>query len=185
VGTFIIGPKLFSRGSYMTTKLSTRTLSLFAIIFSSGCAEEPIDGFIWEIDLVGTIDGCNNPVVGYQTTSDYRLSFEGSDVSLAIGADEFANGTISGCQVAYQTVVWGEDREINGEPHEIKWQITGEAIFRQGGDTCNLPVGTDWIGTETSTIVDSTTPSLEVGCTYIVETTGSYVGQASAIVAAQ
>ena len=169
----------------MTTKSSIRFLSALAIIMSSGCSEEPPDGFVWAIDLVGTIDGCNNPVVGYQTSSDYRLTFEGSAVALSIGPDEFANGTISGCQVAYQTVVWGEDREIDGEMHEIKWQITGDAIFRQGGDTCNLPVGTDWIGTEITTILDSTSPSFEVGCTYTVETTGAYVGQASAIATAE
>ena len=145
----------------------------------TGCAEEPAEGFVWDIDLVATIDGCNNPPIGYQESLDYRLVFDSADVSLSIGEDEFATGTISGCQINYQTVVWGQEREVDGQTYEVKWQLVGEALWRQGGDTCNLPTGTDWIGTEVTTIVSSTDPNLEIGCEYTMETNGSYTGEAA------
>ncbi len=75
-----------------------RLIVLFVGVLSiSGCTEEPVEGFVWDLDLVATLDGCNNPAVGYQESLDYRLVFDGSDVSLSIGEVEFATGTISGC----------------------------------------------------------------------------------------
>lgn len=147
---------------------------LAASALLGGCGEESLDGFLWNIDVLATIDDCNDPTVPYADSFEYRLTYDGGQVNLAIGPDTFATGVIAGCEIAYESVVWGE--EHNGA--EIRWQMSGEAVYRQGGDTCNLPADTDWIGTETFTIISSEDPSLPVGCEYILETTGSYIGAA-------
>lgn len=140
----------------------------------SGCGGEPLDGFLWDVDLLATIDDCNADPVAYAESLTYRVVYDGASVELAIDEDPFASGFIAGCEISYETVVWFEER--NG--YEVRWQMAGEAVFRQGGDTCNLPAETDWIGTETFTILTSDDPELPVGCEYVVETTGSYVGAA-------
>jgi hypothetical protein len=139
-----------------------------------GCGEEALDGFLWDVELLAVIDDCNDPTVAYADSLEYRVSFDGGAVELAVGPDAFATGYIAGCEINYETVVWGEDH--NG--YEVRWQMSGEAVYRQGDDTCNLPAGTDWIGTETFTIITSDDPALAVGCQYQLDVNGVYAGTA-------
>lgn len=154
-------------------RVVTRAAAGVAVLAAlSGCKEEPLEGYLWDVHMLAVIDDCNTPTVGYEEDFTYRLSFEEENVVLSIDADAFATGRIAGCEIIYESVVWGEQR--NG--YEVRWQLTGEAIYRQGGDTCNLPSGTDWIGTETYTIISSEDPNLSVGCEYILEVDGVYAG---------
>lgn len=138
-----------------------------------GCAGE-LTGSFWDLKVSDPVDTCNEPPVGYTDAVDmtYRLLFDGPRVSLALGEDVFAAGGISGCDLTYQSVVWGEPKD----GYDIKWQILGSAIFRPGGSACDLPGGVDWEGTETFEIVASDHPDILAGCTYEITLTGAFTG---------
>jgi len=88
-------------------------IALLAPLTLTACGEEEAVTFDWDVTLTGTVDLCNDPVVGYQENLTYRLDFieGGNFVDLAIGDDNFAGGQISGCDISYETVVWGEDKD--------------------------------------------------------------------------
>ncbi|MBN2799314.1 MAG: hypothetical protein JXX28_09230 [Deltaproteobacteria bacterium] len=141
-----------------------------------GCApEEPLDGFLWDVELSVLEDGCLPAAsADYTEQLPYRLVFDGSYVDLAIGPDLFATGAISGCEIAYDSVVWGQN--IDG--YTVRWSLAGEATYRPGGDACNLSAGTDWLGTETFTILSSDHPDIAPGCELVLHAQGAYAGEA-------
>ncbi len=151
-------------------------LAAMAMGVLGGCGPEPLPGYLWRVKVVGAEDTCNDPPVDYtdEQTFDYRLEYSGSDVSIAIGEDAFASGTIAGCEIGYHSVVWPAKKD----GMDLKWQLTGDATFRNGGTTCNLDVGIDWSGTETFEVVDSDHPNIEEGCTYTLRLEGAYIGPA-------
>jgi hypothetical protein len=147
-----------------------------AVALSAGCGGDPLTGFIWDVEVIAATDTCNDPPVDYDGPRrfDYRLDYAGAQVTLALGEESFASGTIAGCEVGYHSVVWPASKD----GYDLKWQLTGDATFRVGGDTCNLPNGVDWSGTETFEIVSSDHPQIEVGCTYTLTLEGTYEGPA-------
>ena len=148
--------------------------ALGVVAFLGGCSSPPLPGYLWSITVTGAQDLCNNPPVDYagEKNFEYRIEFSGSSVTLSIEADAFATGAISGCDIAYDSVVWGEAHD----GYDLKWQLHGEATFRQGGDSCNLDPGVDWTGTETFTIVSSDDAAVATGCTYTLDNSGIYEG---------
>ncbi len=108
----------------------------------------------------------------YSETFDYYLSFDASSGEIFIGEDAFARGTVSVCEVVYQSVVVGQDTEGGS----VKWQLFGQAdIEAAEGDPC--VDGDDyWSGTEYFEIVASEDEAIPVGTTYELQTHGSYVG---------
>ncbi len=143
-------------------------------LWLTGCGEPELDGFIWQNTVTGKIDTCHAEGEGtpYQEIMNYRLVFDGSYVELALDQNTFASGTISGCEIQYDSVVWGEI--VDG--YEVRWLLLGEGIFRQGGSACSIDVGLDWDGEETFEIVYSEHPDLAVGCEYIMSVQGQYLG---------
>ena len=142
-------------------------------------SDEDVQQFRFEVTGVGVEDGCNEPTVGYQDTWEFRLAFpEGNSfVELNIDDQTFATGSINGCTIEYESVVWGEI--VDG--FNIRWQLSGSALFELGGEGCGLETGKDWLGTETFTVVstgdgDQKHPSIEPGCEYILDTEGAYLG---------
>jgi len=150
-----------------------RVLPWAGLLALAGCEGEALEGFVWRVTALATVDTCHAEGEGvpYEESFDYRLVFDGSYVELALGPDTFATGTISGCDIEYETVVWGQS--VDGV--SVRWQLFGEALFRQGGSACNLD-GVDWEGTETFEIVSSEHPDIEPGCQYVLELEGHYVG---------
>lgn len=140
----------------------------------AGCGSGPLPGSYWDISIVDATDFCHEEPVNYagQTDFEYRLVFEGSAVNLLLEDEGFAKGTISGCEISYQSVVWPST--VDG--FEVKWQITGEASFRAGSTGCNLDEGVDWLGVETFEIVSDPDdhPEIEPGCTYALTTQGVF-----------
>ena len=150
-------------------------LTLIAPLALAGCGDPPLDGFLWRVQLTGDEDLCNAEPVGFQETYNYRVTFDGTYADLAIDADNFASGQIEGCQIFYESVVWGEDRD--GFP--IRWKIEGEAFYHQGfGCEQSLPENIDWKGTEVYEVVQSDHPDIPPGCTYTLLSEGTYVGEA-------
>ena len=141
----------------------------------AACAE-PVEGFEWDITLTGAVDLCNAEPVGFEETYRYRLTFEGSQTTLHIGPDAFASGAIAGCEISYQSVVWGEEKD----GFEYRWVIDGQAFYRQsGGCDAQLPENVDWQGTEIYTILETTNPDIPPNCTYELTAEGVYVGPAA------
>jgi hypothetical protein len=133
----------------------------------------PEDSIYYDVTVTGETDGCHPDATdGYQSDFSYALSFDASSATIYIGEDVFAVGSITGCDLTYQTVVIGQDTESDGE---VKWQLFGTAsVDPAEGDAC-VEGDTDWEGTEYFEIVESADESLEVGCQYTMSTVGNLV----------
>lgn len=142
------------------------------VLGMTGCGPQP-HGFAWTVTLEMFEDECNDPPAAYSERMQYLLDFVGSDVTIAEGLANWGTGTIAGCSLVYTSPVWIEDRD----GATISWHIDGDALIRQGGDTCGLENGVDWQGIETITIDTSTDPEIPVGCRYFMTTTGVYRGE--------
>lgn len=133
-----------------------------------------LPGSFWDVSVVGAEDTCHDPPQDYSGAKDfqYRAQFEGSNVSLSIGEDAFASGSISGCGITYRSVVWTD--QPSGL--DVRWQLVGDATFRPGGEACGLDAGMDWQGTETFDIICSEDPDIEIGCAYSLDLEGTFAG---------
>lgn len=150
--------------------LNSIGLLLLAASLMPACGADDTQAFEWDINL--NRDGSED----WSDNLRYRLNFvpNTASVNLSIGDETFAKGTISGCSINYQSVVWGELRD----GFEVRWKIDGEAIYQQnGGCETQLPEGVDWDGTEVFSIVLSDHPEIPVGATYTLTTQGTYAGQ--------
>ena len=153
-----------------------KAIAVLGLIGASltGCGEKAEPGFQWDVTALVTGNYCFEADEGWQKEYTYKLSYEGAAVSLSIGNDQFATGTIQGCQIVYHSVVWMEERD----GFEIRWKLDGEAYYRQeGGCETFLDDNIDWLGTETFTIENSNHPEYPVGCTMELEVQGEYAGQ--------
>jgi len=101
----------------------------------------------------------------------YRLDIELATVTLAIGADPFASGEIDGCTVTYESVTWTTPRDAG----DVQWTLSGQATAQRGDGSCGTPA--DWIGTETFTVVSSEDAAIRPGCEFVLNVTGTYVGE--------
>lgn len=133
----------------------------------------PDDALFFDVTVTATADECHpDATEGYQETFTYAIGFEGSKATIWVGESVFAVGTITGCDLTYSTVVFGEETENDGE---IKWQLTGVAsVDPAEGDACVEGEG-DWEGTEAFEVISSADETLEPGCQYQMETTGNLV----------
>jgi hypothetical protein len=153
----------------------TAALPLLAPMALAACGEPLLEGFVWDVALEGTEDLCNDPVIGYADQLSYRLVFDGSAVDVAVGPDVFATGTVSGCEINYASVVFGET--LDG--FELRWRLDGFAVYHQGfGCETRLDDNIDWSGTEVFTVVQSDHPDIPTNCTYSVDIEGTYAGPA-------
>jgi len=151
-------------------------LLLFPLV---ACEEEGLDpdSFNWDVTVTGIEDRCNpSDPQPFQESVVYSLFFDGGLTEILVGPDNFASGIMTGCALEYDTPVVGERRGPN-EEFWVKWQLSGEALLRQGGSSCELEDGVDWFGTETFEIIETDDPDLEVGCTYTLSVSGVYLGQ--------
>lgn len=109
---------------------------------------------------------------GYRETFEYAVAFDASAASIYANGEPFAAGSLSGCNLTYQTVVIGEDDRAAGA---LKWQLTGTAkIETDESGTC-VDGDAEWEGTETYTVIASEDDTMEAGCTYPTSTVGDYI----------
>ena len=101
---------------------------------------------------------------------DPHTHFEAEGQAVPV-LDTFATGTIDGCIVTYDSVVWTELRDAGN----IQWTLTGEATAQRGDGACGL--ANDWIGTETFTVLSSEDPAVSPGCEYTLNVSGTYIGE--------
>lgn len=146
-------------------------------LMASACTPAAADApFRWEVDLAVVTDRCLPAASeGYAESLRYDLSYEANLVSMSLEGVEFATGAASGCALSYTSAVWGE----TVEGYAVRWQLTGEALYRPGGTSCGLPAGVDWQGTETFQIVGSEHPEIAVGCEVLLTADGVFVGESA------
>lgn len=146
----------------------------FALILfsagSSGCGEEELAGDYWNVELSGAENSCTGGGADYSESYEYRVLFEGNDITLAIGPDIWATGTAEGCTLSYNSLVWSDFRE----DYEIEWEILGTSQVNVGGGGGCVD-GSDWAGTETFVVTTSAHPDVQPGCTYTLDVTGTFV----------
>ncbi len=156
-------------------RLSTPMIGLLLPLLV-GCGEEELPGNLFEMRLSGKENLCTDEGEDYEEVLTYRLVIEGRRIRLAVGEDEWAEGSIDGCRIQYQSIVWGSLHD----GFEVRWRINGEAeIDQTGGASCIDDDSLDWVGTETFTVVTSADESVDPGCTYSLRTQGRFSGFAS------
>lgn len=156
-----------------------RTATLLLLALPLAACSESLEGFEWDVLITSggasAQDNCNPEPQGFEEEFRYRVNFDGSDATIAIGPDVFATGQISGCDITYQSVVWGEEKD----GFTYRWRIDGAAVYRQGSGCDNqLDPTLDWFGTETFTVLESDDPDIAPNCTYILDAEGVYLGPA-------
>lgn len=130
----------------------------------------PEGGTSYDITVTATKDECHPAATeGYEETFTYYIALDGSTAGVYIDEQLFASGTVSGCTITYQTPIIGEESEQDGD---IKWQLFGQADFDDGSDAC-VAGDKDWAGTEYFEIVATENDSLEPGCQYLTDTSGT------------
>lgn len=166
-----------------------------------GCAE-PVDEdlFTWDVKVTGVDNSCTEDDSGSSESFTFGAAFEGSLVALKIvgvdTTDTFATGNISGCTISYESQVVGEPDRAGGP---VQWVLSGEAVYRTGGEVCNMAenvaetaermdidlesfdylggaaaADVDWVGSETFEVVASENEGVPVGCTYTSFVAGTY-----------
>lgn len=148
-------------------------LAFVGMALLGGCNHD-VSGFIWAVDVVDAHDTCNTPPRDYPGPlhMEYTMVFDGGQTTLYFEGSPFATGTIAGCAVHYESVVWADDH--GGKP--LRWQIVGDATYEPGGDDCGLDTDLDWQGTEEFDIISSEDPTVAVGCSYTLDLEGRYLG---------
>lgn len=163
-------------------RLSPRAVLMPALVLLVACKEDETLTFDAEytVDVTNALtdDGAldTNCIDAGQAVNDtytYGLVFDSADVSIYIDGETFATGSRTGCQLNYQSAVWLEDDRSGGL---VRWQITGSATYETGAGSCGLGDDIQWEGTETIEVVESEDEDVPAGCTYELETTGTFNG---------
>ncbi len=144
-------------------------LALGSWLLSTGCGGGDLPGHYWNVEATGVENACTGNGAQWSDSFDYRVTFDGNDIVLAVGEDVFATGFADGCSLSYQSIVWGED--VEGD--EVRWQILGSARVDPGGGA-GCVADSDWDGTEIFEIVNSEHPDISVGCTYSTQLIGTW-----------
>jgi hypothetical protein len=155
-------------------------LALMLLPLIAACAEEEFtldpEAYYWDVELLGTHSTCHDEdnAVGYDVSFTYGLHFAGSAATLKIEGNTFASGLLTGCDLAYSSGVYGQDRDQGF----VQWELIGEAVIDYGDDACGLADDTngaplDWVGVETFHIVYSEDPAIEEGCLYELSVAGT------------
>lgn len=151
----------------------------------------PDEALVYTVEVTGTVDTCHTDGAlddGWQETFEYAVAFDASSADLYMDGQPFAAGTLSGCNLTYQSVVIGDDeRTVENDDGTvvaapIKWQLTGTSKIETdaSGDAC-VDGDTEWAGTETITVISAEddeadeSKRVEPGCTYSMDTVGDYV----------
>lgn len=142
-----------------------------ALLAGAGCSSVEHEGHYWSITAKGVEDRCTGGPATAKESFEYRVRYTGTSIEVAVGSDVFATGTANGCQLAYESLVWTEER--NG--YEVSWRIVGHAVAQQEGTSCNIANGKDWEGTELFEVVRSDDPELAPGCAYEMALEGTYL----------
>lgn len=138
----------------------------------AACTRDDLRGDYFDVTFTATDDSCTGAAPSHSETVEYRVILEGQGVEIAVGPDVFATGAADGCDIAYTSVVWTEDRD----GFRISWQISGEAVINVGGgQSCPLEDDVDWLGEERFEIITSEDPALSPGCTYESEAVGVFL----------
>jgi hypothetical protein len=135
-----------------------------------GCGDKELPGDYWSIAVDGVENACTGGGAEYHQDYEYRVLFEGNDITVAIGEDIWATGVVEGCTLTYTSLVWSDYRE----DLEIEWEILGNSQVNVGGGGGCVD-GTDWLGTETFIVTSSAHPDVQPGCTYTLDVTGEYL----------
>ena len=135
------------------------------------CANAPDPDGSWGISVTGLETNCTQQAEGFREDYVYDLFYQGSFVEIRIEDEIFATGRRSGCFLEYQSSIYLEKDPAGN----FNWQISGVTEYQSSAGGCTqLPDKADWYGTEVVTVVSSDNDSVEEGCTYEMQTVGSF-----------
>lgn len=152
----------------------SRVVRLLVPVMALGCAEEPLPGHVFAMEVGGIEDNCNPQLVEFKDSFEYRLVEDASGAyTIYIGEVPFGTGSLVGCDFTYGSLTFSDERE---DTMFVRWSIVGTAQIAFGGDA-GCDVGEGWKGEETIQIAESTDPAVPTGCTYVTEANGVYLGE--------
>ncbi len=144
------------------------------LFFLLACAEAPSlpeGADRYDVTVTATDDTCHDTMEPYEERVDYAIFLRGRSADLYVGEQLFATGAIDGCDLSYQTAVYNNDTQSDGN---VKWRLFGTATLDRGDDSC-VDGEADWEGEEVFEVVDAPSDTIEPGCTYTLTTTGVVV----------
>ena len=160
---------------------------MWILFFSLVACKETIEpNGIWSVRIEGLGTDCVASPEGFLQTYEYALYYDGSYVEIKVDGDSFATGQIRGCSLIYESGVYLEESEDG----DFRWQINGSADVESAAGGCDdIPDSYDWYGNipyddpngevpfagEVLTVVSSENESVEAGCEYMMEVTGTYL----------
>ena len=169
---------------------------MLALLALPGCEPEGLDpnSSHWNVTITAFENTCSESEEGYQKDFTYSLDYQGSLVKLKIGYDAFASGTLTGCQLEYESQVIGEPDRPGGA---LQWVLAGDAVVTTDASVCQMQENVEdymadygldwetyggghatdevtWVGVERFEIVASEDESIELGCTYSMVVAGTY-----------
>lgn len=151
-----------------------RVVGPTALILLSACAKEELAGHVFAMQVAGIEDNCNPQLTEFKDAFEYRLLDDASGAyTIYIGETPFATGSLFGCTLSYGSLTFTDERE---DSTFVRWKIVGEAEVTFGGDA-GCDSGDGWKGEETVQIAESTDPAVQTGCSYVMEATGTYLGE--------
>jgi len=124
----------------------------------------------WSVTVTGVDTNCTEDATGYLNSYRYDIAYEGTRAKIYIDNAMFATGDLRGCSLNYSSASYLEDTAEGS----FSWEIAGDADVEGQGNSCDLPEGMDWQGTETLTVIESDHPTVEVGCTYNMSVEGTF-----------
>ena len=151
-----------------------RPLLCTALLAACG-SPQPVPDGAWNVTVTGVSTDCTTETSGYQKSFVYQIFYDETNLSRAeidIEDEAFAVGTISGCNMTYESAVWLEE-DSGGE---FQWQITGGAEIQGAAGGCDIENDLDWNGTEVLEVVQSENPTVPEGCTYEMTVQGTWSG---------
>ena len=125
----------------------------------------------WDVTITGVETNCTDDASGYLNTYSYDIQYDGTRAKIYIDNAMYATGDHRGCSLKYTSASYLEESPDGS----FSWEISGDADVESQGNSCDLPEGVDWQGTETLTVLESENPNVEVGCTYSMTVEGTFV----------
>lgn len=155
----------------MSPRLTAASLLPLTVLIACGPeVEDPSRRY--QVTVTGTADTCTGSEAAYEASFNYNVYIDGSNATIQIDSEDFAVGTISGCDFTYESTVWLEEADGGN----FQWQISGEAQFEDVAEGCDLDPELDWEGEERLRVVASENPDVEVGCDYDMTVSGVLLG---------
>ncbi len=156
------------RNTWVPLIVATALAAMPPVLSACGADINPAPEYAWTFRVTVTPDTseCVDAGDATEETYTYGLVVEGSAVEIYSDDAKFANGTLTGRFIEYESPAPFTDRRLgdDGEPLEVEWTVYGEVLF-EDQDLSGSDNGNDNFEEITVFSADEGT-DIEVGCVH-------------------